>query len=279
MNATQFQIVHDVFSLVFACMMASTAFFWLRMFAVPHKYKTALLVTGMVTFIASYHYLRIFQSWVEAYDYPAPTMLADGSMNVPDPVMSGKPFNDGYRYMDWLVTVPLLLIEIVLVMSLSNKQTVVMATKLGVAAMVMIILGYPGEVAFTPEQVQYRWIFWSASMLPFLYIVYVLIFELRKTVKREQDTKIRRLIQAAQFGTVASWLTYPIVYILPMCGIASSTAVVVVQIGYSISDILAKCGVGFLIYFVTAAKMEKDGGSNGLMGDYHAQSPTINSNA
>ena len=59
------------------------------------KYKTALCITGLVTFIAAYHYIRIFNSWVEAYEFPP---AADGVIG--NPAITGKPFNDAYRYMD-----------------------------------------------------------------------------------------------------------------------------------------------------------------------------------
>merc|ERR1712196_700036 len=70
------------------------------------------IISGEVTFIAAYHYLRIFNSWVESYEYKP-----NSSGEVENPVLTGVPFNDAYRYMDWLLTVPLLLIEIVFVMS------------------------------------------------------------------------------------------------------------------------------------------------------------------
>merc|ERR1711975_130290 len=94
--------------------MASTIFYWLRLSSVHEKYKSALLISGLVTFIAAYHYFRIFNSWVDAYKFEG--IGADGTIK--DPVLTGVPFNDAYRYMDWLLTVPLLLIEILLVMKL-----------------------------------------------------------------------------------------------------------------------------------------------------------------
>merc|ERR1711939_606270 len=66
--------------------------------------------------MGAYHYIRIFNSWVDAYHYGA--IGADGA--VADPTLTGIPFNDAYRYMDWLLTVPLLLIEILLVMKLDE---------------------------------------------------------------------------------------------------------------------------------------------------------------
>merc|ERR1711988_1899400 len=103
---------YNASSFTLASMMASTIFFWLRVGSIHEKYKSALVITGLVTFIAAYHYIRIFNSWVEAYEYPK---ASDGITVAP--VLTGIPFNDAYRYMDWLLTVPLLLIEIVFVMN------------------------------------------------------------------------------------------------------------------------------------------------------------------
>merc|ERR1711988_51449 len=74
-------------------------------------------ISGLVTFIAAYHYIRIFNSWVDAYHYSA-GKVEGGALNIEAPALTGVPFNDAYRYMDWLLTVPLLLIEILLVMKL-----------------------------------------------------------------------------------------------------------------------------------------------------------------
>jgi len=156
--------------------------------------------------------------------------------------------------MDWLLTVPLLLIEIILVMDLSEEETTEKAWKLGGAAALMIILGYPGELILEKSQLGTRWIYWALAMLPFVYIVYTLVIGLANATNAEPDLKIRKAIRTAQYMTVISWLTYPIVYIIPMMGVSGSNAVVGIQMGYCISDIISKCGVGFLIYQVTNAK-------------------------
>merc|ERR1712151_1218256 len=95
-----------------ASMMATTMYLWFRSTAVHDKFKSAVLISGLVTFIAAYHYARIFNSWEDAYKY---------SPNNANPELTGVPFNDAYRYMDWLLTVPLLLIEILLVMKLDPE--------------------------------------------------------------------------------------------------------------------------------------------------------------
>lgn len=249
----QFQVVYDFLSFTFAGMLAATVFFWLRLQSIHEKYKSALVITGLVTFIASYHYLRIFNSWVDAYKYPD-AKYVNGSYFIQDPALTGKPFNDAYRYMDWLLTVPLLLIEIIFVMDLSPKETVTRAWSLGGAAALMIILGYPGELILEQSQLNTRWIFWGLAMLPFLFIVYVLIIGLRKATNAEANPEIRSKLLTAQILTVVSWLTYPIVYIIPMLGAKGANAVIGIQLGYCVSDLISKVGVGFVIYNVTAAK-------------------------
>jgi len=254
MSPEQFQIVYNVLSFSLAMMMASTIFFWFRLSAVIEKYKSALLITGLVTFIAGYHYMRIFNSWNEAYTYNL-----SGA-----PQVTGIPFNDAYRYMDWLLTVPLLLIEIVLVMNLTPEEAFSKSLSLGSASALMIILGYPGELILDPTQLGKRWLFWSAAMVPFVYIVYTLLVGLSAATESEPDPTVRSLIKLAQKATVVSWLTYPVVYLFPMLGLSGSNAVVLIQLGYSASDIVAKCGVGFIVYKITVCKSSAERQAGGL---------------
>merc|ERR1712151_739285 len=114
MTDMQYQAVYNVLSFALASMMATTCYLWFRSFAVKPQFQSAVLISGLVTFIAAYHYIRIFNSWVDAYSYSAGT-VAHGAMELNAPTLTGIPFNDAYRYMDWLLTVPLLLIEILLV--------------------------------------------------------------------------------------------------------------------------------------------------------------------
>jgi len=221
MTDGQYQVVYDFLSFTFASMAASTLFFWLRLSSIAEKYKSALAITGLVTFIAA------------------------------------------YRYMDWLLTVPLLLIEIILVMDLSEAETVDKAWKLGVSSALMIILGYPGELILEADKLGTRWIYWALAMIPFVYIVYTLIIGLSQATNAEPDASIRKNIRNAQYMTVISWLTYPIVYIIPMMGAKGANAVVGIQLGYCLSDIISKCGVGFLIYNISNAKSKAI--KNGLL--------------
>jgi len=249
MSDLQYQAVYNVLSFALASMMATTVFLWFRSFAVKDQYKSAVLISGLVTFIAAYHYIRIFNSWVEAYHY---------SVGKVDPALTGVPFNDAYRYMDWLLTVPLLLIEILLVCKLSDAEYSSKAWNLGLGSALMIVSGYYGELTVTGDLTP-RWMCWFLSMCFFLYIVFELLVGLAAATNSETDPVVKEKIQTAQLMTVVSWCTYPIVYLFPMLGINAAHAVVSIQIGYCCSDIISKCGVGLLIYQITYAKSKKEG--------------------
>jgi len=260
MTDLEFQTVYNTLSFALASMAATTVFLWFRSFSVNDKYQSAVIISGLVTFIAAYHYIRIFNSWVEGYAY-APGAIVNGSMIIEHPTVTGIPFNDAYRYMDWLLTVPMLLMEIVLCMKLTAEESKSKCISLGFAAALMIVLGYPGELIVSGNQLGTRWVYWALAMIPFLYIVQELLVGLSAATNAEADEGVRGLIGFAQKATVISWLTYPVVYIFPMMGFSGAQAVVNIQVGYCVSDIISKCGVGLTIYQITAAKsaLEKNG--------------------
>ncbi|NBB82317.1 MAG: bacteriorhodopsin [Alphaproteobacteria bacterium] len=240
----QFNLVYNSLSFTVATMAAATLFFWLQRSTVAQPYKLALTLSGLVTFIAAYHYFRMFESWSAAYQFTEAGIAA-----------TGVPFNDAYRYVDWLLTVPLLLVELILVMRLSRAETWSKGTRLGALAALMIVLGYPGEVA---EDAVTRGIFWVLAMIPFIWIVWELFVGLRESIAK-QPASVRGLVSAARWLTVIAWSFYPIVFLFPMIGLTGGVAETAVQIGYSVADVVAKAVFGVLIYMIAARKSEEMG--------------------
>ncbi|PSN19400.1 xanthorhodopsin, partial [filamentous cyanobacterium CCP5] len=193
--------------------------------------------------IATYHYFRIFNSWDASY-------ALEGGLYV----ATGQPFNDAYRYVDWLLTVPLLLVETVAVLALSKSVSRPLLTKLAIAAVLMIATGYPGEIA---ETIQARAIWGAISTVPFVYILFVLWTELQSAVSRQPDA-VKSLLNGMRFLILASWGVYPIAYLLPEIGITGVTATVGVQIGYTVADILAKPLFGLLVFRIAQVKTAVD---------------------
>jgi bacteriorhodopsin len=237
----QYSLVYNSLSFVTAAMAAGTVFLFLSRSQIASKYKTAVTISGIVTMIAMYHYFRIFNSWDQAYS------VLNGIVTV-----TGRPFNDAYRYVDWLLTVPLLLAELILVMGLSGNEGPKKTIRLAVLAVLMVALGYPGEVSTVAST---RWLFWGLAMIPFLIIVYELFVGLRSSIALQPES-VRGMVSAARYITIVTWLTYPIVFILPMIGLTGGNAVVGIQVGYSIADVLSKVGVGLFIYNIASRKTQ-----------------------
>ncbi|MEM1440876.1 MAG: bacteriorhodopsin-like, partial [Verrucomicrobiota bacterium] len=235
LTAGQFSLVANFFSFTIASMGAATLFLWINRSQVAAYYRPALTISGLVTAIAFYHYLRIYASWDGAYE------VVDGAV-----AATGKSFNDAYRYVDWLLTVPLLLVELILVMKLSKSETVSKGVRLGLLAAIMVVLGYPGEIS---QEAGTRWLWWGLAMIPFLWIVYELFAGLKASLA-SQPEQARGLVNAARWLVVLSWAFYPVVFIFPMIGIDGGTANTAVQIGYSIADVVAKALFGVLIYMI-----------------------------
>jgi bacteriorhodopsin len=241
MSFGQYQLVYNVFSLTLALMGASAVFFLLARSYVAPRYHMALYISTVVVLIAAYHYFRIFNSWTEAY-----TLGKGGTY-----AASGMAFNDAYRYADWLATVPLLLTELILVLALSRERSSNLITKLVIASVAMLALGYPGEIARDNPGTRALW--GTLSTIPFLYILYVLWVELTKALET-QPPRVQLLTRNMRLLLLGSWGFYPIAYLFPIIGFTGASAEVAVQVGYSVADILAKPFFGLLLFAIALEK-------------------------
>lgn len=236
----QYDIVYNAFSLAIAVMGASFLFFVFSRERVSPRYRPAVVVSALVVAIAAYHYVQIFLGWGRAFEFTGSGFVA-----------SGAPFNEGYRYADWLLTVPLLLVELVAVLGITDARARGrLLWSLVVAAVLMIALGYPGEIS---DDATTRIVWGALSTIPFLYIVGVLFFRLRSTLE-SQPANTRKLFNGLRWVILATWGVYPIVYLFPLLGIDGATAEVGLQVGYTVADILAKAGYGLIIFTIALRK-------------------------
>lgn len=247
LTAGQYSVIYNVLSFGLICMIATTVFTLVSQSRVLPKYRTALVMSSMVTFIAGYHYWRIFNSFNESY--------VDGVVKVGT---AKGTFNEGYRYVDWILTVPLLLVEVIAVLALAKAAASSLINRLVPASAAMIALGYPGELS---SDTNTKIIWGVLSTLPFLYILYVLFVELSKSLERQPDG-VAATIGRLRLLLIATWGVYPIAYLLPIIDAAGATspdAFVYRQLGYTIADVAAKCVFGLTIYKIAKMKSVAEG--------------------
>jgi len=244
LDSNQWNLVYNVFSFGLVSMLACTIYTLVSQQRVLAKYRNALVMSSMVTFIAGYHYLRIFDSFKHASE--GGKVLLDGSQNA---------FNEAYRYVDWLLTVPLLLVEVIAVLALAKEVSQSLITRLVPASAAMIALGYPGEISNDQNtQVLYG----VLSTLPFIYILYVLFVELGKSLER-QPAGVAETVGRLRLLLIATWGVYPIAYLFNIVGDASASSFVTVQVGYTLADVLAKCVFGLTILKIARMKSMAEG--------------------
>ncbi len=240
----QFDTVYNFLSLVIASQLFTAVFLLISLPRVLPRYRQALTVAIVVCGIAAYHYFRIFDSFKAAYVTTAVGGAGDYTQ------APGESFNEGYRYVDWLLTVPLLLVELIAVLALARSVQNGLLMRLVPAATLMIALGYPGEMS---DDNAVRGIFGLLSSIPFAYILYVLFVQLGKSLDK-QPANVRGTLSRLRYLLLLSWGVYPIAYLLPMLNITGADAWVGKQIGYSVADILAKAVYAVIIYQVARKK-------------------------
>ncbi len=248
LTQAQYDTVYNVISLVIAAQLFTSIFLLASLTRVLPKYRPAIVVSAIVCGIAAYHYFRISSSFSEAYVNTEP-----GGVGIYT-LAEGASFNVGYRYVDWFLTVPLLLLETIAVLALARKVQGSLMIRLVPAAAAMIILGYPGEIS---ADLTTRAIWGALSTIPFAYILYVLFVELGRSLKH-QPREVAVTVRNLRYLLLFTWGVYPIAFLLPQLGIDGSTAFVGREIGYSIADILAKALFALLIFRIARLKSAYD---------------------
>lgn len=244
----QYNTVYNFLSLVIAAQLFTALFMLIGLPRLLPRYRQAITVAIIVCGIAAYHYFRIFDSFKAAYTSKSVGGTGTYSQAV------GEQFNEGYRYVDWLLTVPLLLVELIAVLALARAVQRRLLVRLVPAAALMIALGYPGEISGDNG---IRGLFGLLSTIPFAYILFVLFVQLGRSLQNQPEG-VRGTLSRLRFLLLLSWGVYPIAYLLPLLNIGGADAWVGKQIGYSLADIVAKAIYGLIIYQVARTKSFAD---------------------
>jgi len=241
LEGSQAELVYNGFSFAVAAMGIGFVFFLVSRNRVAPQYRSAVTMSAMICGIAAYHYWRIF-----------------GQFN-------GNEWNEGYRYADWLLTVPLLVAELVVVSGLSKEAAKKVTPRLVVAALLMVAAGYPGETAADGTSTRTVWGIISSIFM--LYVLYELFAgEVGKALK-SQSGEVGAKLNNVRYLLLFTWGVYPIAYILgdekswlsDTLGLSGSDATTAIQFGYTVADVLAKPGYGLIILGIALARSNAEG--------------------
>ena len=171
------------FWLVSIACLATTAFFFLEHGSVAPAWKTSIAVAGIVTGIAFIHSMYMRNIWVGTGD--SPTV---------------------YRYIDWLITMPLLATEFYLILSTVRKASSIIFWKLLIGALVMVLGGYAGETGYISSLLGF--IIWMAGWLYILYEIFA--GEAGKLCFKSSNKAMVKAFETMRMILTIGWATYPL---------------------------------------------------------------------
>jgi len=209
-------------------MMAASVFFFLELNNTSKRWRTSVLVSGLITFIAAVHYYYMRSYNLETGESPT-----------------------FFRYVDWILTVPLMCVEFYLITKKAGAK-IGLLWKLISASLVMLVTGYVGEVLDRDSSVLWGVI----SGIAYFYIVYLFWFGEVSKLAQEAGAQVTKATKILGWFVLVGWAIYPLGYILGTPGglfgfqLVQDTAAALnaMDIVYNIADAINKIGFGLVIY-------------------------------
>jgi sensory rhodopsin len=209
-------------------MMAASVFFFFELSTTPTKWRTSVLVSGLITFIAAVHYYYMREYSLETKTSPT-----------------------FFRYVDWILTVPLMCVEFYLITKKAGAKKGLL-WKLIFASLVMLVTGYFGEAIYRGSSV----IWGVISGAAYFYIVYLVWFGEVSKLAQTAGTQVAKATKILGWFVLVGWAIYPLGYILGTPGglfgfklvTDPKSAMKMMDIAYNIADAINKIGFGLVIY-------------------------------
>ena len=200
-------------------MIAATVFFFAERNTVAAAWRPSVSVAGLVTGVAFVHYMYMRGVWVETGETPTV-----------------------YRYIDWLITVPLQIIEFYLILAAVRKVPTSMFWRLLVASLVMLIFGYLGEAGYIAAIFGF-----IVGVAAWIYIIYEIFSgEAGKAMKGSGNKALKTAFSAMRMIVTIGWAIYPLGYLFGYLagGVDSNTLNVI----YNLADFVNKIAFGLVIW-------------------------------
>jgi bacteriorhodopsin len=215
-------------------MMAASVFFFFELNNTSKKWRTSVLVSGLITFIAAVHYYYMRGYNLETGDSPT-----------------------FFRYVDWILTVPLMCVEFYLITKKAGAK-IGLLWKLIFASLVMLVTGYAGEVLDASNSVM-----WGVlSGAAYFYIAYLVWFGEVAKLAQTAGPQVAKATRILAWFVLVGWAIYPLGYILGTPGglfgmtfVSSPEAgEAAMDIVYNIADAVNKIGFGLVIYALSRSE-------------------------
>jgi len=211
-------------------MMAASAFFFLSLNQFDKKWRTSVLVSGLITFIAAVHYFYMRDYWTSFQESPT-----------------------FFRYVDWTLTVPLMCVEFYLILKVAGAKQSLM-WKMIFLSIVMLVTGYVGETIDRPN----AWVWGLISGIAYFVIVYEIWLGEASKLAQAAGGNVLSAHKILCWFVLVGWAIYPLGYMLGTDGwYTSIVGKGSVDVAYNLADAINKIGFGLVVYNL-ALQSQKD---------------------
>ena len=261
-----YEVIRHMFAFTAAVFAASLFYFAMTVGQAAAKYRTTFVISGVVMVSATLELFLLWLMWNRSFVFDATTMTFSSA--------EGYVFSNGYRYANWLIDVPMLLTQFLIVLQFAGKELQSRWIKIAGAGALMIVLGYIGQyyepqiAGFVDGNGAPFWIWGGLSWLVFFYLLYA-ANDAVQTGKKKLEPRAASLMQTAWILLVVTWFTYGFAYLFPgIPGINDDSTWVVVRQGiYTFADVCSKAVFGILLSQVALVQTAaaRDGSAEGKM--------------
>ena len=206
-------------------MMAASVFFFLSLDAGGGKWRTSMLVSGLITFIAAVHYYYMRDANVSGADVTF------------------------FRYVDWILTVPLMCVEFYLILAKAGATKKLMWQLIGLSTL-MLVAGYIGETGDSPV------LYGTISGIAYFVMVGMLWLGSPKALAEKAGGSVLEAYNALCWFILVGWSIYPIGYMIGTDGWYDFVDAIPLDMDvvYNIGDAINKIGFGLVIYNLAVSK-------------------------
>jgi bacteriorhodopsin len=245
-----FDMVAQILTLGFAVMLAALFYFVLTIRTVAPQYRISSVLSVVVMVSAFLILFYQAQSWTQTFTFNFSTGLYELAPGA-------EAFSNGYRYLNWLIDVPMLLFQILFIVNITREKRATLRNWFFFSGAMMIITGYIGQFYEAQADLTPFFIWGTISTLFFLhvlYLIYRVIQESRKTMsKRAGDN-----MQLIWYLFFVSWMLYPGAYLMPIF-LNNEAGIVGRQLTYTVADISSKVIYGVMLTYVAQIRSEEEG--------------------
>ncbi len=224
---------------------AGALFFWLMLGSVPKAYRSVMVVAGVICAVACFHYWRMSGIYLEGV-----ARLFDGQGNRIPGAEIGT-FPTAYRYLDWFITVPLLVLEFPLLLALGSKGKGLFRN-LGIGSVLMLLFAWIAEESVAGSAAW--WGFYLVSCAAWGFIVWVLYSQVSNRIN-EAPASIARSARLMRLFILVGWSIYPIGFLMTLGGPGGES---LREIFYNVADVINKVGFGLVCYAGVKALSDSD---------------------